>query len=304
MGQSKSTPRSSSQHSGSRNGFLKPSQKPQMVQKQAPQAVAAPLSSPEPVPGGPLPLSGKVFAITGGASGIGLATAQVLSRRGATVCIADVDHEAMKAAEDYFSSREVPYMVTKVDVSKRKEVDAWIESIVKEHGRLDGAANVAGVIGKFHGVSPVSELDDDEWDRIIGVNLTGTMYCMRAELRNVVDRGSIVNVSSIHGLKGFARHGAYDASKHGIVGLTRAAALENGEREIRVNSVAPGAIYTPLMQKNWDFSGRPKDAAFDDPTAFQRQGTAEETANVIAFLLGPESTFVSGSVYRVDGAWI
>ncbi|KAL7812024.1 hypothetical protein V8C26DRAFT_407907 [Trichoderma gracile] len=302
MGHSKSVPRSSSQPSGSRNGFSKPSQKPQMVQK-APQVVAAPLASPE-VPSGPLPLSGKVFAITGGASGIGLATAQVLSRRGATVCIADVDPEAMKAAGDYFSSFGVPHMITKVDVSKRKEVDAWIESIVREYGRLDGAANVAGVIGKFHGVSPVSELDDDEWDRIIGVNLTGTMYCMRAELRNIVDRGSIVNVSSIHGLKGFARHGAYDASKHGIVGLTRAAALENGEREIRVNSVAPGAIYTPLMQKNWDFSGRPKDAPFDDPTAFQRQGTAEETANVIAFLLGPESTFVSGSVYRVDGAWI
>ncbi|KAL7915391.1 hypothetical protein GGI35DRAFT_475067 [Trichoderma velutinum] len=302
MGHSKSVPRASSQPSGVRNGFTKASQKPQMVQK-APQVVATSLPPPS-VPTGPLPLSGKVFAITGGASGIGLATAQVLSRRGATVCIADVDPEAMKAAEVYFTSLEVPHMVTKVDVSKRKEVDAWIESIVKEHGRLDGAANVAGVIGKFHGVSPVSELDDDEWDRIIGVNLTGTMYCMRAELRNMVDRGSIVNVSSIHGLKGFARHGAYDASKHGIVGLTRAAALENGEREIRVNSVAPGAIYTPLMQKNWDFSGRPKDAVFDDPTAFQRQGTAEETANVIAFLLGPESTFVSGSVYKVDGAWI
>ncbi|PNP57051.1 hypothetical protein THARTR1_02893 [Trichoderma harzianum] len=282
MGNSKSVPRSSSQPSGLRNGFAKTSQKPQMVQK-APQVVATPLPPPS-VPAGPLTLSGKVFAITGGASGIGLATAQ--------------------AAEVYFTSLGVPHMVTKVDVSKRKEVDAWIESIVKEHGRLDGAANVAGVIGKYHGVSPVSELDDDEWDKIIGVNLTGTMYCMRAELRNMNDRGSIVNVSSIHGLRGFAKHGAYDASKHGIVGLTRAAALENGEREIRVNSVAPGAIYTPLMQKNWDFSGRPKDAAFDDPTAFQRQGTAEETANVIAFLLGPESTFVSGSVYKVDGAWI
>lgn len=296
-----------------------------MVQK-APQVVAAPLSPPPVVIDGNLALKGKVFAITGGASGIGLATAQVLSRRGATVCIADVDPEAMKAAEVYFTSLEVPHMVTRVDVSKSKEVDAWIESIVKAHGRLDGAANVAGVIGKYHGVSPVSELEDDEWDKIIGVNLTGTMYCMRAELRNMNDRGSIVNVSSIHGLKGelcfntsmgslkivytnttlvgFARHGAYDASKHGIVGLTRAAALENGEREIRVNSVAPGAIYTPLMQKNWDFAGRPKDAPFDDPTAFQRQGTAEETANVIAFLLGPESTFVSGSVYKVDGAWI
>ncbi|UKZ93418.1 uncharacterized protein TrAFT101_008332 [Trichoderma asperellum] len=307
MGNSKSVLRSSSKSSGSRatqNGFVnKDSQKAEMVQK-APQVVAAPLSPPPVVIDGNLALKGKVFAITGGASGIGLATAQVLSRRGATVCIADVDPEAMKAAEVYFTSLEVPHMVTRVDVSKSKEVDAWIESIVKAHGRLDGAANVAGVIGKYHGVSPVSELEDDEWDKIIGVNLTGTMYCMRAELRNMNDRGSIVNVSSIHGLKGFARHGAYDASKHGIVGLTRAAALENGEREIRVNSVAPGAIYTPLMQKNWDFAGRPKDAPFDDPTAFQRQGTAEETANVIAFLLGPESTFVSGSVYKVDGAWI
>lgn len=105
-------------------------------------------------------------------------------------------------------------------------------------------------------------------------------------------------------MPGFARHAAYDASKHGVIGLTRAAALENGGREVRVNSVAPGAIYTPLMQKSWDASGRLKDAPFDDPTAFQRQGTAEETANVIAFLLGPESTFVSGSVYSVDGGWI
>lgn len=103
---------------------------------------------------------------------------------------------------------------------------------------------------------------------------------------------------------GFAKHGAYDASKHGMVGLTKAAALENGDREIRVNSVAPGAIYTPLMQKNWDFNKRPADAPFDEPTAFQRQGTADETANVICFLLGPESTFVSGSVYQVDGAWM
>jgi NAD(P)-dependent dehydrogenase (short-subunit alcohol dehydrogenase family) len=89
-----------------------------------------------------------------------------------------------------------------------------------------------------------------------------------------------------------------------MIGLTKAAALENGHREVRVNSVAPGAIYTPLMQKNWDFTGRAKDAAFDEPTAFQRQGTAEETASVICFLLGPESSFVSGSVYQVDGAWI
>jgi NAD(P)-dependent dehydrogenase (short-subunit alcohol dehydrogenase family) len=99
-------------------------------------------------------------------------------------------------------------------------------------------------------------------------------------------------------------HGAYAASKHGVIGLTRAAAKENGAREVRVNAVAPGAIYTPMMQKHWDMTGRPADAPFDEPTAFQRQGKAEEVANVIVFLLSPESTFVSGSVYSVDGAWL
>lgn len=148
------------------------------------------------------PLSGKVFAITGGASGIGLATAKILATRGATVCIADVDPVALKEAESLFGSHGLPFMVTKVDVSKRTQVDSWIESIIKTHGRLDGAANVAGVIGKDHGIAAVSELEDEEWDKIIGVNLTGTMYCLRAELRNIADGGSIVNVSSIHGLKG------------------------------------------------------------------------------------------------------
>ncbi len=147
-------------------------------------------------------LHGKVFAITGGASGIGLATAKILSRRGATVCIADVDAEAMKEAEGYFASVKASFMITKVDVSQRSQVDSWIDGIVEGCGRLDGAANVAGIIGKYHGVSSVAELDDNEWDKIIAVNLTGMMYCLRAELRKVVDGGSIVNISSIHGLKG------------------------------------------------------------------------------------------------------
>ncbi|KAF4451933.1 hypothetical protein F53441_5252 [Fusarium austroafricanum] len=239
-------------------------------------------------------LKGKVYALTGGASGIGFATAQVLTQRGATVSIADIDADAMSNASAYFDEQGIEALISSVDVSQRSEVEDWLDTTVEKYGRLDGAANVAGIIGKHHGLRAVADLEDEEWHKIIAVNLTGTMYCLRAQLNRIADGGSIVNVASIHG---FAKHGAYDASKHGIVGLTRAAAKENGHREVRVNAVAPGAIYTPLMKKAWDMHNRAEDAEFDEPTAFQRQGTSKECANVIAFLLGPESTFVSGSVY-------
>lgn len=149
-------------------------------------------------------LEGKVYAITGGASGIGFATAKIIAKRGATVCLADIDTDAMKEAETYFSGQKTPYSLTKIDVSKKDDVEGWIGGIIKQFGRLDGAANVAGVIGKHHGIRAVADLEDDEWHKIIAVNLTGCMYCLRAELKNVVDGGSIVNVASIHGVKGIS----------------------------------------------------------------------------------------------------
>lgn len=257
-------------------------------------------------------LKGKVIAITGGSSGIGLATARLISSRGATVCIADLK-------PDETLTFPTPFSITKVDVSKRAEVDAWIGGIVKQFGRLDGAANAAGVIGRNHSVGSLADLEDDEWERIISVNLTGCMHSLRAELKVIEDGGSIVNVASIHGTNGTScddikesrlihaalpYHAAYGASKHGVVGLTRAAAKENGGREVRVNAVAPGAINTPMMHLALNQLGKPSDAEVDTPSAIKRMGTAEEVAGVIAFLLGPDSTFVSGSVYAVDGGWL
>ena len=187
-------------------------------------------------------LQGKVFAISGGASGIGLATAEILHRRGASVAIGDIDPEALENAKltnKTFQTDPTRVLCTSLDVSKRPSVEDWISSIVTKFGKLDGAANSAGVIGKHHGTRKLEDLEDDQWDLILGVNLTGMMYCMRAQLKAIKGPGSVVCVSSVQGTIGFAKHAAYAASKHGILGLVRSAAKEVGERGIRVNAVNP-----------------------------------------------------------------
>ncbi|KAK4560815.1 hypothetical protein LTR86_005395 [Recurvomyces mirabilis] len=247
-------------------------------------------------------MSGKIFALTGGASGIGLATAKILHARGAIVSIADIDDKALdNATKLLHSSTEDRFLATKVDVSKRSDVDSWIEKTVKQFGRLDGAANCAGVIGKHHGLRPVEDLEDDQWDLIMAVNLTGMMYSLRAELKAIKGPGSVVCVSSVQGTMGFANHAAYSASKHGILGLARSAAKEVGERNIRVNIVTPGSIETPLMDKRNALPGITDTGI--TPTPINRIGTAEECGNLIAWLLSDEASFVSGATYAIDGAW-
>ncbi|KAK3713468.1 hypothetical protein LTR37_008426 [Vermiconidia calcicola] len=242
---------------------------------------------------------GKVVAFTGGASGIGLATAQTVYSRGGVVAIADVDQDALNNAEKTFEDKD-RLMLTYLDVTNRKEVDGWIASVTGKFGKVDSAANCAGVIGRHHGTRRVEELEDEQWDLILGVNLTGMMYALRAELQAMKGPGSIVCVSSIQGTLGFAKHAAYAASKHGIIGLVRSAAKEVGEREIRVNAVTPGSIETPLMHKRNALEG--VDMSYN-PTPINRLGTAEEVGNLIAFLLSDESRFISGATYAIDGAW-
>ena len=188
-----------------------------------------------------LPLSGKVIAITGAASGIGLATAHLLASRGASLSLADNQEVALKKAASDISAinpkAEIHTFV--LDVRSRESVDSWITSIIQRFTRLDGAANLAGVIGQNIGIHGVADILEDEWDFIIGVNLTGVMHCMRAQLNAISEGGSIVNAASIAGLMGKEFNAAYTASKHGVVGLTRAAAKEVGVKGIRVNCIAP-----------------------------------------------------------------
>lgn len=159
-------------------------------------------------------LDGKVIAITGAASGIGLATAHLLASRGATISISDVREDALQSAvaDIRKASPSVSIFSIAVDVTKRADVESWLGATVEKFGKLDGAANVAGIFWALPGKT-VQETDDESWHRILDVNLNGVFNCMRDELRRLERGGSIVNVSSIAGLIGFPYHGAYAASK-------------------------------------------------------------------------------------------
>ncbi|KAH7119863.1 hypothetical protein B0J11DRAFT_590902 [Dendryphion nanum] len=247
----------------------------------------------------------KVIAITGGASGIGLETAKLLSSRGAKVSIADVQEGPLQEAAASIQSAGGEVFTFKVDVRDRKQVDAWITATVSHYGKLDGAANVAGVTGRSIGVKTVDELEDDDWDFVIGVNLTGLMYCQRAELRALKEGGAIVNAASVAGLQGRSKNAAYTASKHGVVGLTRSAAKDMGPKGIRVNAIAPGTIDTPMVVHARSFAGtgNPAIRLDNSESALKRVGQPSEVASLIAFLLSDESSFITGAIMPIDGGW-
>ncbi|KAI9720435.1 MAG: hypothetical protein M1812_002941 [Candelaria pacifica] len=190
-------------------------------------------------------LSGKSIAITGGASGIGLATAIQLLQLGAHVSICDNQQKSLDSATETLkttitnSKTNSKFLASQVDVRSSNSIKDWLSTTIKEFGKLDGCANLAGVIGPGIGITGITELEDEEWDFIIGVNMTGVFNCLRAQLRVIEEGGSIVNASSIAGLIGMPKNAAYTASKHAVIGLTRTAAKEVGHKGIRVNAIAP-----------------------------------------------------------------
>jgi len=240
---------------------------------------------------------GRVALITGGGGGIGRAIANTLAYQGATVVVADIDVKSAVETVKYIKDNGGIAIFIKMDVTNEKNVKEMIAFTVKNYGRLDFACNNAG-IDEGELVSLV-ELSKDRWDKILAVNLTGVYLCMRYELKYMLTQGygAIVNIASVAGIIGTKGKAAYVATKHGIIGLTKTAALEVANKSIRINAVAPGLVNAGLtISAPEEFTRRALKAQ-----PIGRMAEAEEIASAVAWLCSDEASFVLGHTLILDG---
>jgi NAD(P)-dependent dehydrogenase (short-subunit alcohol dehydrogenase family) len=244
-------------------------------------------------------LAGRVALVTGAGSGIGAACARAAAYAGARVYLADVDLDGAEAVAQEIRADGGDVEAVELDVTDPAAVTDCVDSAVEEAGGLHLAVNSAGITHPF---APLWRLDDDTWREVLAVDLDGVFHCLRAEIaamRRTDARGSVVNIASIMGLAAGRGVGAYVAAKHGVVGLTRAAALEVAEQGIRVNAVAPGFVDTPLLAAGLD---ELRDTLIET-TPMGRLASADEIAELVVWLLSDRATFVTGTCMVADGGF-
>jgi NAD(P)-dependent dehydrogenase (short-subunit alcohol dehydrogenase family) len=243
-------------------------------------------------------LNHKITLVTGAGGGIGRATALVLAREGAKVLVSDIStrrgQETLSLVRDAGGEAEF----FKADVSREADCSALVTAAVERWGRLDGAHNNAGISGQ---IVSVAEDTEENWDRTLAVDLKGVWLCMKYEIRQMLKQGggSIVNTASTAGLLGAVRMGAYAAAKHGVIGITKTAALEYARQNIRVNAVCPGLVGTPPILKWLEDPGTRERLLGQEPIG--RAGQPEEIGNAVAWLFSDAASFVTGAAFPVDG---
>jgi NAD(P)-dependent dehydrogenase (short-subunit alcohol dehydrogenase family) len=245
---------------------------------------------------------GKVALVTGAASGIGRAAALCFAEAGATVAVADVDIAGCDETARSVKALGRATLSVRFDVASAASVQALVGEVVAKLGKIDCAFNAAGVEGVL---VPLADLEEDMWDRVIDINLKGVWLCMKYQIKQMLAQGggAIVNAGSVAGLVGAAAAPAYVASKHGVLGLTKSAALAYAQQGIRVNAVCPGFIDTPMVERLFAASPERR-AAMIGRHPIGRLGRVEEVAQAAVWLCSDEASFVTGSAMTVDGGHV